>query len=174
MLAPETLRNQSKLSADKARELLDYDPATGLFRWKVSIQGQTKAGDIAGCENGNGYRVITVSQVSYLAPRIAWLITHGEWPRAFVDHINGNRMDDRIANLREATGSQNQANKGLQRNNKSGRKGVSFNQKRKVWAAFIAHKNKTIWLGYFQSADEAHAAYCHAALRLRGEFARTA
>jgi len=104
---------------------------------------------------------------------VAWLIHFGQWPERQVDHINGDHADNRISNLRLATGTQNQANKGLQRNNTTGFKGVGYRPDRGFFA-IIKKDRKSHYLGQFNTAEEAHAAYCAAAKRLFGEFARTA
>jgi hypothetical protein len=110
----------------------------------------------------------------YLGHRLAWLHFYGRWPRLNPDHRNCDPSDNRIGNLREATKSQNGSNRGKQRNNKSGFKGVSWHKTRKRWVAFIERDGKSRYLGLFNEPEDAHAAYCAAAERLYGEFARVA
>lgn len=170
------------ITQERLRELLDYDPETGLFVWlqRDEIAGSDKiwnkkhAGKTAGYLSGLGYRPIKIDGHKYLAHRLAWLYVNGRWPAAFIDHINGNRADNRIANLREATQSQNQQNRGLTKHNTSGRKGVSWRRDIRKWSAQIAVSSKQIFLGYFTCPDAAAAAYEAAARKYHGEFARAA
>lgn len=109
----------------------------------------------------------------YLAHRLIWWLHYGVWP-AYIDHVNGNRADNRIANLREATGTQNLYNRGAMSNNKCGLKGACFRAKTNLWRAQICVNGVDIHLGSgFHTAEEAHAAYCRAAVKYHGEFART-
>lgn len=165
---------KNELTAQRARELLDYDPETGEFRWKVTRGGVTR-GSIAGYIDPDGYRHIRIAGYLYLAHRLAWLITHGSWPTLEIDHRNVKPGDDRIKNLREATRAQNHQNIGVRSDNTSGYKGVSFDRINRKWVARIRvtggrYKN----LGRFPFPDQAHAAYIEAARDLHGEFARAA
>lgn len=161
------------LSAEQVRELLDYEPTTGIFRWRVQ-RGRYRVGTIAGRLNSVGYLQIMINQRNYYAQRIAWLHVHGEWPPAEIDHANCIPADNRIANLRLATRSTNQANTPPSRANTSGFKGVSFFRRDRKWIARITKDGQGYYLGLFATAEEAHAAYCVAAVRLFGEFARAA
>lgn len=158
------------LTAERLRSLLDYDPATGVFLWRVRRGPSALAGSIAGHIIAGGYRLIGVDGTEYYAHRLAWLYVHGAWPTGHIDHQNVTPGDDRISNLREATRSQNLANRPAQSNNTSGLKGVSFHKGAGRWRATIQHK----YLGLFDTAEEAHAAYRAAASRVFGEFARAA
>src|ERR1700719_1662744 len=104
---------------DRLRELLSYDPETGVFRWLVRKRQNVKAGDVAGSFDGCGYCKISIDRRAYKAHRLAWLYMTGEWPPAEIDHINMNRADNRFANLRLATRHQNMANQRLYANNKA-------------------------------------------------------
>lgn len=159
------------LTQQRLLELLDYDPVTGDFRWRVDRGGGAPAaGAQAGGINGRGYVVIGIDQKSYQAHRLAWLYTHGVWPKDQIDHINRNRADNRLSNLREATNGQNQANSPRHANNRSGYKGVYWDKNNKYWVAQIRRK----LIGTFHDAESASEAYNAAAAVQYGEFARVA
>ncbi len=166
--------------AERLREVLDYDPETGVFAWKQR-EGARKgwntrfAGTRAGCLS-QGYVAVKIDGVLYLAHRLAWLYVHGEWPLQ-IDHIDTNRANNRFANLRLADTSQNGANRGPPRNNSSGFKGVTYcagGKRRKRWQAAIKRGQRMFNLGRFATPEEAHAAYAKAAAEHFGEFARSA
>lgn len=159
-----------QLTRDRLVAFLDYNKDTGIFKWKVSPNAKTKIGDIAGSVYSNGYRVIKVDYVPYSEHRLAWLYMTGSLPGKCVDHINGNRADNRFVNLREATYSQNQWNRGKQKNCKSGLKGVI--ERRGRWIASIWHNGASKHIGTFDSKEEAHSNYIKVASEIRGEFSR--
>jgi HNH endonuclease len=161
------------LTAERMRELLDYDVETGVFVWKVD-RSRTKCGAVAGVLNDKGYRLIGVDDHVYLAHRLAWLHVYGCWPPVEIDHINGFRSDNRLSNLREATRSENRINAKRKNTNTSGFKGVWRPAGRRKWYANIQIKNSRVYLGSFNTREEAYAAYCVAAAELHGEFARFA
>ena len=146
------------ISAQRAHELLDFDPETGLLRWRLT-RGKAKAGLPATCRK-DGYVVIRLDGTLYRAHRIAWLMTHGGWPNAEIDHIDGNRSNNAIANLRECVGEiVNQHNEhGLRRNNKSGYAGVSWSSVMCKWEAAIKVNYRRRVIGYFDDAAQASAA----------------
>src|SRR5690606_17410776 len=111
------------LTVERLRQVLDYDKDSGVFRWKVATAHRTIVGEEAGTINQNGYRIIRVDACRYRAHRLAWFHVHGEWPSDFVDHQNGNKLDNRISNLREADKRQNAQNSRRPRSNTSGFKG---------------------------------------------------
>jgi hypothetical protein len=152
--------------------LLKYDRDTGRFTWKVARTNKIKVGDEAGCLIG-GYRIINVGYIDYRAHQLAWLFSYGEWPSKDIDHINGVRDDNRIANLRLATPTENARNQRKGKRNTSGFKGVSFCKKTQKWSAHIQANGKSRRLGRFETPEEAHAAYCTAAKEFFGEFACT-
>jgi hypothetical protein len=157
------------------RALLAYDPDTGIFIWKVARSGSARPGTRAGFIHRTGYRIIDVLSQQCLAHRLAWLLVHGEPPASHVDHVNRDRDDNRIANLRLATNSQNRANSGLSRNNTTGFKGVSVQPRcpQHPYIAAIRHQGRDHFLGHFATAREAGDAYAEAQLSLFGEFARS-
>lgn len=163
--------------------LIEYQPDTGHFFWKarpVNFFPDDRAmrswntryeGKKAGTINKRGYIHINLMGKMHYAHRLAFYICMGYMPQ-FVDHINQNKSDNRIANLREATESQNQSNKSLQRNSSTGIKGVSTHPKgNKTWRARIQSKGKQVTLGYFKTKEEAEAAYQAASVKYHGEFA---
>ncbi len=150
------------LTAARLRELLSYDPDTGLFRWKVQTSKRVKVGDIAGTLVKIGYISISIDADMIRAHRLAWLYVHGSWPTGDIDHIDGNRANNRWSNLRDVTRSMNAQN--LKRahadNAASGLLGVYRDKKK--WAASLTVNGKRHRLGNFTTPEEAHAAYLKA------------
>jgi hypothetical protein len=162
------------LTAERLRQVLDYDPTTGIFTWKETLARRAPAGSMAGYLGRNDHReflMIGIDGRKYQTSWLAWFYIHGTWPKAQIDHRDGNPLNNCIDNLREATGSQNQANRGRNKNNTSGYKGVSRDKSGR-WAACIWKDGQKIWLGCHDTAELAHIAYCWAARELNGEFAR--
>ena len=151
-------------------ERLHYDPQTGNLVWKHNTQW-TKSGQIAGCKS-HGYIKIGIEKMMIAAHRIVWAMNHGNWPFGEIDHINGDRADNRIENLREVTHQQNCFNRSKAANNRSGYKGVSWHAEGKKWQAHISVGGKGIYLGLFETAEEAHEAYKTAVDRAYGVFAK--
>ncbi len=147
-----------ELTAEYLRSILNYEPATGIFTWKVGSANRVKAGNIAGCQNGHGYLRIKVQSRLYKAHRLAWLHVNGEWPKGQIDHINRNRSDNRIANLRDVSRKQNLQNAGKYSNNTSGHSGVYWCKQSSKWVAQIMHNQKQIYLGCFTAIEEALSA----------------
>ncbi len=146
--------------AEFVRERLDYDPVTGIFRWKVSAS-RVNIGDQAG-SHARKYILIGMRWYGQLfAHRLAWLHFYGKAPAGEIDHIDGNPANNAIANLREATSSQQKMNKRVQSNNRSGLKGAYFHACRtgKQWRSQIKVGRRLIFLGYFDTAEQAHDAY---------------
>lgn len=162
-------RLEGRLTKERLRSLLTYNPELGEFT-RNHQQGPCLAGSVAGSPNEHGYVRICIDGCYARAHRLAWFWTYDSWP-SVVDHINGNRSDNRIANLREAPGWRNAANKGRSKNNKSGFKGVTLKKKR--WQAQIAKDGTSYHLGTFDTPESAHQAYVTAARQLFGEFARS-
>jgi hypothetical protein len=98
------------LTAERLRELLDYDPQTGNLIWRQKAHGRP-AGEVAGCRTSRGYWRVGVDRVEYKAHRLVWLHVYGEWPSKQIDHINRNACDNRIENLRDVTASENLVNR---------------------------------------------------------------
>ena len=144
---------------------------SGQFTWKVTRNHKARAGDFAGTLHPNGAIVICVEGRFYKAHRLAWLYHHGELPAMQVDHINRNRQDNRIENLRLVTNSQNSMNKGRHPNNKSGIKGVFWESRKQRWKAEVWKENKSHFGGYFKCKDEAAHAARALRERLHGDYA---
>lgn len=159
------------VTAEEARHWLVYEPETGVVRWARNRKGGPRAGDIAGNVRKDGYLGIGLCMKDYLLHRVIWLMVHGVWPEHFIDHINCNKSDNRLCNLREATKSENGRNRGPQRNNKSGFKGVCFDQHKGKWLATIKTPDKQHRLGHYRNVKDAAAAYVKAT-ELHGEFRR--
>jgi len=160
-----------KLTQSKLREVLSYDPETGVFLWLVAPNRRFRVGTRAGGIYRVGYRYINLFRRAYLEHRLVWLYVHGEWPVSDIDHINRDPLDNRLANLRVATRSENNANTGLRRNNTSGFKGVSFHKKAGRWQARMTVNGRGRSLGLYATPEAAHAAYAAAAQTVHGEFA---
>lgn len=163
------------LTAERLREVLTYDADTGEFRWRVRPSNRVRVGDVAGhLEPFRGYVLLRIDGRMYLGHRLAWLYAHGSWPTLQIDHRDGDRANNRIANLREATQVQNSANMKRRPNNTSGFKGVTWDKSRRMWMAQIRAYGVHRVLGHFDAPQDAHAAYVAAAERYFGEFARAA
>lgn len=154
------------LTADRLREVLDYDAGSGVFTRRTSGGGR-RAGDIAGGASYDGYTTISVDGTRYRAARLAWLWMTGAWPACDVDHIDRDRRNDAWSNLRAASRSENCANQPA----RSGLKGASFVSAKGKWKAQIRKSGKNTHIGYFDSEADAHAAYMAAAVTAFGEFA---
>jgi hypothetical protein len=162
---------QYKLTAERARELFSYDPIKGELRWRVAPKYKPSlCCQLAGAVD-RGYRKVMADGERHYAHRIAVLIVTGKWPRDQVDHKSTDNSDMTWENIRPATPSQNASNQKIRSTNTSGFKGVNLHACGK-WAAKITHQYQQIYLGLFDTPQEAHSAYCEAARALHGEFAR--
>lgn len=164
------------LTAARVRELLDYDPSTGELRWKVDRGRYARAGHRAGRiqtdrRSGRQFRRVGVDRGLYIATRVIFLMMEGRWPSGEIDHRDGDSLNDRWDNLREATVLQNRQNVRRSRKARPGLKGTRPNRHR--FEANINVAGKRIYLGIFDTAQEAHAAYCAASVKYHGEFGRT-
>ena len=147
-----------EITLELLSDLLEYDKTTGNLFQKKS-RPKVKVGTLAGRVTPKGYRYIQLFGKKYAAHRLVWFIEYGKFPNLFIDHIDGNKLNNHISNLREVTNKQNTENRGAQKNNKLGRKGVSFNKKLKKYVAQIQHHGVNHYLGLFESPDEAEKAY---------------
>jgi hypothetical protein len=159
-------------SFEEADQHLRYDPETGLLWWKKKRRGANVSSPVGSLAQ-NGYLRTKFNYTAYSVHRLAWLLATKQDPGEMqIDHINGIKHDNRLANLRLATGSQNCQNGKKPKNNSSGYKGVSWNRRDKCWQAHICVNSKIVRLGAFATAFEGHLAYKKAAQQLHGEFTR--
>jgi hypothetical protein len=162
------------ITAARVRELLDYDPATGIFTRKVRLAQRHQVGDRADfiVTGGGlaGYYRGGIDSKRFLAHRLAWLYVNGEWPQQEIDHINGDPGDNRIANLRDVPARINAENKrGPRKDNACGQRGVMAHQGR--WRARIQVDGQTMHIGMYDTPQEAHDAYIAAKLELHEGYA---
>ena len=151
------------------KEVLHYDPTTGAFTWLVRRNSRVPAGSIAGGVDSKGYGFITITGTHYRAHRLAWLYTYGTFPVAYIDHVNRDRLDNRLDNLREATGMENAKNTVKYANNTSGFRGVNLHPSGK-WRATGQIAGKQKHLGLFSTPEAASAAYEAFAAQHHGAF----
>lgn len=156
------------ITQERLKELLDYDPETGIFTWKKPYCSRW-IGKVVGYDSTQGYKRIALDGKYYLSHRLAWLYVYGMTP-TIIDHINCITDDNRIINLRECTHAQNQANQRLTKANTSGFKGVSFNKREGKWSARLMVNYKPMHMGFYSTKEEAYKVYCKTAKELIGEF----
>jgi hypothetical protein len=167
------------MTPEEARELFDYDPETGLLRWRRNVS-RWRAGQIAGTvkpkKDRTTYVHVRYAGKWFSAHRLAYAVVEGRWPNPFIDHINGDGTDNRWSNLREATASQNARNRKTPRTNSTGVRGVvAVTRFGKVgYEARIKVNGKAIELGRFKTKQEAAAAYLRGQEQHHGEFAPNA
>lgn len=176
-------------SPEDVRQLLTYEPETGKLFWKPRgsewFEGAKMPAEVlakrwnpryAGKEaltaSSHGYMAGTVLGRCEFAHRVVWAIANGKWPDDQIDHVDGDRSNNRLCNLREATRSQNQMNRPTQSNNTSGVKGVSFHKPSNRWRAHVKVNGKQMCMGVFRDKESAKNAYIEGIKRLHGDFAR--
>jgi hypothetical protein len=156
------------------RELLDYDPITGVFRYRKSSR-RGWSGKVAGSikpGTSGGYRLIVVDGERFRASRLAWLYMTGTWPDEDVDHIDRNRSNDVWSNLRLATRSQNMANGHIRSTNTSGYRGVTWDERTGKWRAQVVHNYRNFYCGLHDTPEQAAQARDAKAVKLHGEYTR--
>ena len=142
------------LTQERVRELFTYEEVTGNLYRNIKA-GNSKIGDIAGClDTKSGYLKVTVDYKQTMNHRVLWLYVHGYLPK-YIDHINGNRSNNRLENLREASIVENNRNKSISKNNTSGYNGISFDTSRNKWIVAINFKEGNKHLGRFESLEDA-------------------
>lgn len=159
--------------------VVDYNPSSGEFHWRWR-QGRERttltwnfrfAFKKCSSINSDGYLMIMINGKAYPAHRLAWLIVYGTMPDGFIDHINRVRTDNRISNLRLVTHSENMQNRKIQKNNKSGYRGVSWDAKYGKWRVCGSRNKKQIWLGYFDDLELAELVISEFRGKYHGQFA---
>jgi hypothetical protein len=149
-----------------ALDRLAYDAATGVLTW-VRPRRSTFIGKPAGCVSHSGYVTVCLGRTPVPAHRIAWLLHYGEWPQYDIDHINGNRADNRIGNLRDVPRRINRENmRSAMPGSRSGLLGVRWHARDRLWYAAITVRGRRTILGYFKDASEAHQRYVEAKRQL--------
>jgi len=147
------------LTQKHLKEVLHYDPDTGNFTWKISPAYNVKAGEIAGCIIGGDnkvlYRSVRINKRNYRAARLAFLYMNGVWPELFMDHIDGNGLNNAWDNLRDVTCKENGRNQKIASDNTSGFTGVYFDKRYGRWTASIMGNKKPIFLGSFEYKQDA-------------------
>lgn len=151
-----------KLTQERLKELLDYDPLTGIFNCKVTRGSKAQKGEVAGSMRPNGYITISIDYKHFLAHRLAWLYCFGYFPDQ-IDHIDQNKSNNMIGNLREISNQDNHRNCNNYKSNTSGVKGVSWHKQRKKWCAKVKVNFKHKSLGLHVDFNDAVCA------RLAGE-----
>jgi len=145
------------LTQKHLKEILDYDKETGLFTWKVKKSKKIKAGKIAGTLNNRGYTVITIDEKKYSAHRLAFLYEYMRFPEE-IDHINHDKLDNRICNLKEVSHKENLKNQPMRKNNTSGVSGVCWKKDCEKWVVQISANGKNKTIGCFTCINEAKQA----------------
>ena len=156
-----------EITQELLHELFEY--RNGELYWKIH-RGAVKAGTIAGHIDNTGYKRISINKKLYRNHRLIFLMYIGKLPK-IIDHINGNKLDNRIENLREATHSENLWNQKLARHNTSGAKGVAWHTRDEKWYCSIKIGGKQIYLGYYSDFEEAKKVVEKARNKYHGEFA---
>lgn len=148
----------SNITLEYINEYLIYDALTGnLYQRKK--RPKIQVGALAGGITKKGYRYIQLNGKKYPSHHIVWFLETGNFPQKQIDHIDGNKLNNNFLNLRQVTNKQNTENRGKQKNNKTGYKGVSFNNRLQKYVAQIQHNYKPIYIGVYKTANEAHLAY---------------
>lgn len=158
---------KSSVSAERLREVFDYDPDTGQLRRKIRMGSRGAVGALVGSIGSEGYRVVCIDGERYYAHRLIWLHVYGMWPNAQVDHVDGDRSNNCLSNLRDVNASQNQQNlRGARRNSSTGIKGVFWSDRSKKYTVQIGINGKRKSLGLFSDIDVAAGVYARAASKL--------
>lgn len=162
-----------KLNQERLKQVLKYEPESGVFTWKC-VRSSALVGCVAGhTSKQTGYRIIGVDGCLFLAHRLAWMYMHGEFPPNSIDHIDRNRQNNSICNLRPATQSQNAFNSTARSTNKSGFKGVSWCSSTRKWRSTAMINGKQKSLGRYTEIEDAASAYKAFSEVNHGDYAAT-
>lgn len=137
------------------KENLNYDSHTGIFSWKKSNNGRIKVGDVAGSETTKGYLHIGLKGKIHKSHRLAWLYVYGSMPTKEIDHIDGDKLNNKISNLRQVSRSENMKNVKVRKNNTSGFCGVYWKGELNKWMVLIQSFGKTKYIGIFSDLSDA-------------------
>jgi hypothetical protein len=157
-----------EITLNQYKKVLEYQPETGNFIWLES-RGKAKKGSIAGTPDKNGYIQIRYLRKAAQAHRLVFLYMTGEWPVNQVDHINRVTNDNRWINLRQADSFINMRNRGIQKNNTSGCRGVTYNKAQKKWKVEVKYKHQSYFIGYYKEKKDAIKASYIARVLIYGE-----
>jgi hypothetical protein len=151
------MRNSQQIEIERLRHVLQYNPETGVFTWRVNRGQRARAGSVAGSYDGEAYWRIQIDRKKYKAHRLAWFYVHEEWPQS-VDHRNGDTLDNSLGNLRAVSHAENHQNRRTpNKGTKVGVLGVDVHNG--MFRARITKNGKQIHLGYFETNEQAYAAY---------------
>jgi len=164
------MKRPDHITPEYLSKVFHYNPETGDFSWRSAHTNRVKAGDVVRAKIGKGYYAVQLDCHRMRVHNVVWAIHYGKFPEGVIDHVNGIKTDNRIANLRDVTTSQNAYNVGRQKNNTTGFKGVSRNGA--GFKAEISADKQSHYLGTFPSLEGAASAYAKAAKQLHGEYRR--
>ena len=159
------------INQEELKEVLKYSPEEGIFIW-LNSKGSCRKGAMAGSVHKTGYHRVVINRKSYLLHRLAWMYTYGEFPKNFIDHIDGNKSNNRLSNLRVCSQSENMQNSKLRLDNTSGFKGVSQISQTGKWQVNASLQGKITFLGQYVDKEEAINTYKAFCLEHHGEFYR--
>lgn len=143
----------AELTQQRLKELLTYDPETGIFTWNVCRPVKIKPGDVAGSLDPGGYIRIRADDKSYMAHRLAYFYMKGVWPIGALDHKDRIRRNNAWSNIREATYEENSRNIGMRKDNASGYRGVHWSKRHSKWHAHIGLSGKKRCLGFYEDVE---------------------
>lgn len=162
---------KTMLKFEHVNELLEYEPETGVLRWIKSPNKRVAIGSKAGSISSFGYIKLKIDKKEYFAHRIAWLLYYKEWPSGQIDHIDNNRKNNAISNLRDCTASQNQRNQKRRKSNSTGIKGVYWDANLNKWKVQVRGDGRIQYGGHYKSIQAAELAAIELRNRLHGEYA---